>query len=116
MTEPRKFKVNDELTTDQLLQNGFVCNGRYYVYKKCLYYFDETKNPYITLKIDITFDGEDGKPLLIYNVTGDDGYCYPAFYDPNVRHNNYVYESSVKLFNKVIDQMVTNHILKIEEQ
>lgn len=116
VTEPVDFKVNKDVTINQLLKNGFIHYDRFYVLKKCLYYYDETKNPYITLKIDITFDEESGDPMLIYNVVCDDGYCYPAFYDPDLRHNNYVYETSVRLFNQIIDRLVTSGVLIYEEQ
>lgn len=114
MTEPKKFVINEDISIDQLLHSGFINYDRFYVYKKCLYYYDKTKNPYITFTMDITFDNNN-KPMMIYDIICDDGYSYPAFYDPEIRHDNTVYEKTVIEFNKIIDKLVANKILKIGE-
>ena len=113
MIEPKEFVINKDVTISDLVKNGFVKYEYMYVYKKCLYYHDGTKNPYVMLKMIAYLDGE---PYLMYNITCDDGCCYPAFYDPTIRHNNVVYEKVVNTYNNIIDRFVKNNILKYRER
>lgn len=110
MIEPKKFKINSSVTQNQLLKSGFIRYGGEYLFKRYLYFHDNTKTPYVTLKIIIYYD--DDVPILMYSIMCDDGCCYPPFYDPDVRYNNSVYEKTIKVYNELIDKLIKNKILK----
>lgn len=110
MIEPKKFKINSKVSQDQLLKSGFVRYSGEYFYKRYLYCYDNTKNPYVTFKMIIYFEGN--IPIVMYSIVCEDGCCYPPFYDPDVRYNNSVYEKTVKVYNEVIDRLIRNNILK----
>jgi len=114
MIEPIQFSIDENVTAKMLLKNGFMQHDNSYIYKKCLYYFDNTKAPYVTFKMTAFF--ADGEPYMMYSITRDDGCCYPAFYDTTVRHDNKVYEKIVEEYNKIVSRMIDNEILKRYEE
>lgn len=109
MNEPKKFKLNNDITKHMLLKAGFYQRGDIYRYTKTLYRYDNSdKQPYVILILNYY----DNDSELIENVCCDDGNIYIPFYNPDLRHNNRVYETIVSNYNNIMDNLVKQKILK----
>lgn len=104
MTEPKEYKLKENITGKQLRKAGFTEREDDYSYKRFLY------GNYVYLKLLI--DPTDN--CMIVNVSTDDGCPYVPFYDINRRHNNNVYEVAVKNYNVFMDSLVAINILEYD--
>lgn len=106
MTEPKTYKMNEKITEKDLVRRGFVkTSGKCYKIRKNLY------GNYITLRLIVDTE----EKFIIANVVDADGLPYPPFYDPNVRHNNNVYEQVVNNYNTYMDALVEKKILEYHD-
>lgn len=105
MIEPKEYDVNIQASPHDYKNAGFDFYSGIYRIKKILYKYPN-KTSYVTLTLLIEGD------WLVVNVTTDNGETYSPFYNPDQRHNNFVYEEIVAEYNYFMDKLVRNKILK----
>lgn len=110
MTEPKMYNIRNNLTEYDLLKSRFDNRGKGYAIKKILYNYDDTGSPYVTLFLRISPDMQEA----IVSIECDNGEVYIPFYNPELRHDNLVYEAIVTEYNKIMDGLVRNKILNHE--
>ena len=72
-----------------------------------LYRCDDTKQPYVELRIWV-----ENLTHLIVSVTSNGGDLYFPFINPELQHNNLVYEKVVSSYNNEMEKLVRKKILK----
>jgi len=106
MTEPKKYKLNNDVTPSMLIKAGFDQSGDGFVIDRVLYMYDNGgRLPYITLRLYYS----NGK--LTQTLICESGETYIPFYNPELRHNNRVYETVVNKYNRIMDYFVRLKIL-----
>ena len=105
MIEPKTYDVNTQASPQDYREAGFDFYSGVYGIKKVLYKYPD-KTPYVTLTLLI--EGE----WLVVNVNTDSGETYPPFYNPDLRHGNFVYEEVAETYNHFMDKLVRKKILK----
>ena len=98
-------------TGDMLIAAGFSGEHNFYKIHKVLYKYNNTKLPYVTLDIIVNTDNLD----LMMRVRDDSGNVYAPFYNPDMRHNNLVYEKIVTEYHNFMEKLVDKKILKYEK-
>lgn len=106
--EPKKYKFNLDIPIGIALQNGFNLVGNSLKYKATLYKFDDDPSiPYVELFLNI-----ENMMELSISVICNNGDFYIPFVNPDMRHNNLVYEKVVKNYNNIMDKLCKKKILK----
>ena len=104
MNEPRNYQLNKTVTIIELLKAGF--KEPKLQQRRVLYRFDDTRSPYVTVELGIN-DME-----LSVDVLCNDGTIYAPFYNPELRHDNKVYDQVVRKFNTYMDELVRMNVLR----
>jgi len=106
--EPKKYKFNPDVPIGIALQNGFRLVGNLLKYRTTLYKFDDDPTiPYVELFLNI-----ENMMELSVSVICNNGDFYIPFVNPDMRHNNLVYEKVVKNYNNIMDKLCKKKILK----
>lgn len=102
MIEPKSYEIKErnEVTQEQLINNGFFNFVSCFKYRRTLY-----KN---IIFLTLWIDKEDWS--MIIDVSDSNG-LYIPFYNPEVRHDNLVYEDVVRNYNYFMDKLVDKNIL-----
>lgn len=95
MIEPKKFRVKSFVTERDFWSNNFRNSFNYYLLDKYLYKHE--------IVLNLSVDKEDN--FVSINVTYDNGTPFAAFYNPDDRANNKLYEKVVKAYNKFMSNM-----------
>lgn len=95
MIKPKNYRVKLFVREKDFLANNFRNSLNYYVLEKYLY-----KNE---ITLNLLVDKEDN--FVITNVTYHTGIPFAAFYNPDDRTNNKLYEKAVKAYNKFMSNM-----------
>lgn len=106
MIEPKKYKFEKGVPAETMIKSGFRLRGSHFSYRTTLYEYDNTKQPYVEMNIWI----ENGVHMTI-EVFCNTG-IYIPFYNPNMRHDNLVYEKIVSNYNNIMDRFCKKKILK----
>ncbi len=111
LTKINNYKVNQRVRRSTLIRNGFREYNNNYVYRKVLYYHDNTKEPYVYLELHIHY--WDDRLTMLDTVLCDGGVIYPQFYNLDA-HDDLVLEKVIKNYNNTMDTLVENKILKMK--
>ena len=107
MIEPKTYEYNVDIPISVLLKAGFELTGKNLRYTKALYRYNDTNTPYVELRIYI----ENGLNMTV-SVTCNHGEIYMPFINPEMRHNNLVYEQVVTNYHNEMEKLVRKKILK----
>ena len=106
MITPNLYKVRENVTERQFLNNGFFSRSDYY--KARLFLYGNT------IVLNLFIDKEDY--YMTINVQDNEGNWYSPFYNPDDRHDNNVYLEVVKNYNNFMDKLVDKKILEYDEE
>ena len=110
MPKPKEYCVGNNVSKDDLLNNGFVYDNGLYKLKKPLYILTLTKIAYIIATIIIRLNGD--KSTIEISVDTFENKPYSPFYNEEERHSNLVYKTVVTNYNNYLDSLVKKKILK----
>lgn len=106
MITPNLYKVRENVTERQFLNNGFFSRSDYY--KARLFLYGNT------IVLNLFIDKEDY--YMAINVQDNEGNWYSPFYNPDDRHDNNVYLEVVKNYNNFMDKLVDKKILEYDKE
>lgn len=106
-TNNKEYEFNQDVQIEVLLKSGFTIIGNNALYKKVLYRCDDTKQPYVELRIWV-----ENFTHLIVSVTSNGGDLYFPFINPELQHDNLVYEKVNSSYNNEMEKLVRKKILK----
>ena len=106
MVQNSNYAICKSVNSKDYLSAGFELKNGMYRFKKVLYRHDNTKNPYVTLYIVI-----EDRDMTI-SVMCDNGEIYVPFYNPEVRHDNLVYDKIIQNYITTMEDLVNKKILK----
>lgn len=95
MIEPKNYRVKSFVTERDFWSNNFRNQSSYYSLSKYLYKHE--------IVLNLLVDKEDN--FVSINVTYDNGTPFAAFYNPDDRLNNKLYEKVVRAYNKFMSNM-----------
>ena len=107
MIEPKNYEFNPDIPIGVAIKAGFTPIGNNLKFNKILYRYDDTNQPYVEVKIWV-----ENMSNTIISVTCNNGDIYIPFYDPEVRHDNLVYEKVVTNYHNEMEKLVRKKILK----
>ena len=107
MTEPKNYELLSGITYPDFLKCKFIERQDYWKLTKPLY------ENFITLHLLVN---KEDMYYVINVIDNNTGSPYAPFYNPDLRHNNYVYEEVVKKFNKIMDSLPMFREIKVEEK
>jgi len=107
MIEPKDYVFNPDVVINVALKAGFELFENNLSYRKVLYRCDDTNVPYVELRILIENMGR-----TVINVVCNGGDTYFPFVNPELRHDNLVYEKVVTAYHNEMEKLVRKKILK----
>lgn len=95
MIEHKNYRVKSFVTERDFWSNNFRNQSSYYLLSKYLYKHE--------IVLNLLVDKEDN--FVSVNVNYDNGTPFAAFYNPDDRLNNKLYEKVVRAYNKFMSNM-----------
>lgn len=109
MIEPKKYKFNPDVPISVALKAGFELKGNNLEYRIPLYKYDNSNQTYIKLIILV-----ENMTNMVVTMVCNDSDIYIPFVNPDMRHNNTVYEKVIRNYHNIMDKLCKKKILMHE--
>ena len=106
MRQIEDYYFNNNISSSAIFKAGFVLKDGIYMLRRTLYYYDDTRIPYVILDFAIADSN------LSADVRCNSGELYIPFYNPELRHCNSVYDAVATKYDSIIDDLVNRKIIK----